>query len=92
LSGEYESDPSPDGDRSTPSPTPPPAEPAKPLPGALAFAGMGMTIACTVGAGVVLGLLLDKHFGTSPVLLVVGLVLGCAAAVSAVAAQVKRYL
>lgn len=69
----------------------PPREPP-PLPGALAFAGMGLSIAVTVGAGVVLGLLVDRALHTAPAFLVVGLVLGVLSAVMAVRAQIKQYL
>jgi F0F1-type ATP synthase assembly protein I len=62
------------------------------LPGALAFVGMGMTIAGCVAVGVVLGLLADAALHTSPAFLVVGLVLGVASAAGAVTAQVRRYL
>jgi ATP synthase protein I len=75
------------------SPQPDPAgEPLKPLPGALAFVGLGTTVAGCVAVGVGIGIALDAWLGTSPVLLIVGLVLGAAAAVAAVRAQVRRYL
>lgn len=64
----------------------------KDLPGALAFAALGLTIACTVGAFVVLGIVADAHFGTSPLCLVLGLVLGCLAAAATTVALVRRYL
>ncbi len=64
----------------------------KELPGALAFVGMGTTIAACVGIGVALGILGDDQFHTSPVLLIVGLVLGVAAAVAAVVAQARHFL
>lgn len=51
-----------------------------------------MTIAGCVGTGVVLGLVGDRYLHTSPILLVVGLVVGVVAAVGSVVAQVKRYL
>jgi F0F1-type ATP synthase assembly protein I len=58
----------------------------------MAFAAMGTTVAVCVGAGVVLGIVADDHLHTSPALLVVGLLLGAAAAVGTVVAQVRRYL
>ena len=76
----------------TPGAEPTPRREPPPLPGALAFAGMGLSIAVTVGAGVVLGLLVDKWLHTAPAFLVVGLVLGVLAAVTAVRAQIRSYL
>jgi ATP synthase protein I len=82
----------------SPDQPPPPSqpdragEPLKPLPGALAFVGLGTTVAGCVAVGVGIGIALDAWLGTSPVLLIVGLVLGAAAAVAAVRAQVRRYL
>lgn len=64
----------------------------KELPGALAFGALGLTIACTVGAFVVLGIVADDQFGTSPLCLVIGLVLGCVAAGASTVALVRRYL
>jgi F0F1-type ATP synthase assembly protein I len=64
----------------------------KPLPSALAFVGMGTTIAGCVALGVVLGILADDAFHTSPALLIVGLVLGVTSAVLTVVAQTRRYL
>jgi hypothetical protein len=81
-----------------PSPPPPQprpgasGEPVKPLPGALAFVGLGTTVAGCVAVGVGAGIALDAWLNTSPVLLIVGLVLGVAAAVMSVRAQVRRYL
>ena len=57
-----------------------------------AFLGLGTTIAATVAAFVVLGIWADDAFGTSPWCLVVGLVLGCAAATATTVALVRRYL
>jgi hypothetical protein len=64
----------------------------KPLPGALAFLGLGTTVAGCVAAGVVLGIFLDNRFHTSPLFLVIGLVLGVGSAVATVFSQVKRFL
>ncbi len=75
------------------SPSGPERPPApKDLPGALAFAALGTTIACTVGAFVALGIWADDSFGTSPWCLVIGLVLGCVAATATTIALVRRYL
>jgi hypothetical protein len=62
------------------------------LPGLAAFAGLGLTIAITIGAFVALGIWVDTSLGTSPAFLVVGLVLGCGAATAATVALVRRYL
>jgi len=64
----------------------------KPLPGAMAFVGMGTSVAATVGVGVLVGIWADGRLHTSPWLLLVGLVLGLAAAVATVVAQVRRFL
>jgi F0F1-type ATP synthase assembly protein I len=61
----------------------------KPLPGTLAFVGLGTSVAACVAVGVVLGIVGDDY---SPMLMVVGLVLGVASAVFATVAQIKRYL
>jgi F0F1-type ATP synthase assembly protein I len=45
-----------------------------------------------VGIGVVLGIWADSAFGTSPIFLVIGLVLGCVAAAASTVALVRRYL
>jgi len=68
------------------------SEPVKPLPGLAAFAGMGVSVAVTVGIGVWLGILADQHFHTAPLFLLVGLGLGVTAAVVSVVSLVKRYL
>lgn len=65
---------------------------SKPLPSAMAFVGMGTTIAGCVALGVVIGILGDDRFHTGPILLLVGLVLGILAAVGSVISQIRRYL
>jgi F0F1-type ATP synthase assembly protein I len=75
---------------STPEPDPPSTP--RDLPGLAAFAGLGLTIAVTLGVFVVLGLWADDRFSSSPVCLIVGIVLGCAAAVASTVAMAKRYL
>lgn len=83
-------EPTPD---SAPDPAPnPAADSVKPLPGALAFVGLGSTVAGCVAVGVGGGIALDAWLNTSPVLLVVGLLVGSAAAVASVRAQVRKYL
>jgi F0F1-type ATP synthase assembly protein I len=64
----------------------------KPLPGAVAFLNMGLAAAVCVGAGLLLGLWADSAWHTAPILLVVGLVLGLAAAAASVVAQIRKYL
>ena len=74
----------------------PPSDPSgsapKPLPGATAFLGMGLSVAGCVAVGVFLGIWLDSLVHSSPVFLVAGLVLGLAAAVATVVSQVRRFL
>jgi F0F1-type ATP synthase assembly protein I len=62
------------------------------LPSAVAFLGMGLSAAMCVGAGVVLGIWADDTWHTAPALLVVGLLLGVAAATVFVVAQIRKYL
>jgi F0F1-type ATP synthase assembly protein I len=64
----------------------------KPLPGAVAFLNMGLSAAVCVGAGVVLGIWADDRWHTAPALLVVGLLLGLAAATLLVVGQIRKYL
>jgi F0F1-type ATP synthase assembly protein I len=61
----------------------------KPLPGAAAFLGMGLSAAVCVGIGVVLGLWADSAWHTAPALLVVGLVLGVTTAALSVIGQIR---
>ena len=67
-------------------------EPVKPLPGAVAFLGMGLSAAVCVAIGVGLGLWADSAWHTAPVLLIVGLLLGVAAAGAMVVGQIRKYL
>ena len=64
----------------------------KPLPGAAAFLGMGLSAAICVGLGVVLGLWLDSKFHTAPALLLVGLALGLLTAAMSVIKQIRTFL
>jgi ATP synthase protein I len=68
------------------------SEPLKPLPSAGAFLGMGTSVAGCVAVGVFAGVWLDGRAHTSPLFLVVGLLLGLASAVATVVVQVRRFL
>lgn len=62
-----------------------------PLPSALALISLGTSIAACVGLGLWLGILADGALHSSPACMVVGLLLGVAAAVASTVAQVRRY-
>jgi F0F1-type ATP synthase assembly protein I len=64
----------------------------KNLPGPVAFAAMGTTLASCLAAGVLLGLYLDHLWHVAPVGLLIGIVLGTVAAVASVVKLVRRYL
>jgi F0F1-type ATP synthase assembly protein I len=53
---------------------------------------MGTAVAGCVAVGIFLGVWLDGRTHTSPLFLVVGLVLGLASAVATVVTQVRRFL
>lgn len=74
------------------APEPDSADAPRDLPGLGAFATLGLTIACTVGAFVGLGIWADAVFGTSPWCLLVGILLGCVAATASTIVLVRRYL
>ncbi len=59
---------------------------------AAAFAAMGTSSAVCLALGVVLGIYLDRWWHASPAGLLVGIVLGAAAAVASVISLVRRYL
>jgi F0F1-type ATP synthase assembly protein I len=59
---------------------------------AAAFAALGTSIAICLALGVVLGIYLDRWWHASPAGLLVGVVLGTAAAVASVISLVRRYL
>jgi F0F1-type ATP synthase assembly protein I len=63
----------------------------KPKPGILAFAGIGMLNAMCLGAGLVVGWLVDRALGTLPLFLFLGLVAGIALGVLATRAEWRRY-
>ena len=58
----------------------------------MAFATMGMSVAGCVAVGVVLGIWADSTLHTAPLLLFVGLLLGCLAAGASVVSQIRRFL
>ena len=64
----------------------------KDLPGLVAFAVMGTTIASCVAVGVLLGIWADSVWHTAPAFLLIGLLLGSLAAVGSVVKQVRRWL
>jgi len=69
-----------------------PSSESKPLPGAVAFLSMGLSAAVCVGIGVVLGVWGDSTWHTAPLLLMIGMGLGLAAAVVLVVTQIREYL
>jgi F0F1-type ATP synthase assembly protein I len=64
----------------------------KPLPGAVAFLGMGLSAAICVGIGVGVGIWADNSWHSAPAFLVVGLLLGLGAATYMVVGQIRKYL
>lgn len=62
------------------------------LPGPVAFASMGMTIAACLALGVLAGLYVDHLWHLAPLGLVLGIVLGAVAAVASVVKLIRRYL
>lgn len=57
-----------------------------------ALLGMGAVIAAELVAGLGLGWLVDKLAGTGPVFLLIGVLLGIAAAVSYTVVEFRKYL
>jgi len=76
---------------SDPGEPPLPEEP-KPLPGAMAFLGMGLSAAVCVGVGLALGLWVDSVLQTAPAFLLVGLALGLATAALSIIKQIRTDL
>lgn len=74
------------------APDPEAPETPRDLPGIAAFAALGTTMAFTVAVFVVLGIWADSAFRTSPICLVIGIVLGCAAATASTVVLARRYL
>jgi F0F1-type ATP synthase assembly protein I len=64
----------------------------KNLPGPVAFAAMGTTLASCLALGVLLGLYIDHLWNLAPVGLLIGIALGTVAAVASVVKLVRRYL
>jgi F0F1-type ATP synthase assembly protein I len=64
----------------------------KNLPGPVAFAAMGTTLASCLAVGVLLGLYIDHLWNVAPVGLLIGIALGTVAAVASVVKLVRRYL
>jgi F0F1-type ATP synthase assembly protein I len=56
------------------------------------FATMGMTVAACVAIGVLLGIWADSKLHTSPLLLFIGLIVGCVVATVLVISQIRRFL
>jgi ATP synthase protein I len=54
--------------------------------------GMGATIAAELAAGLGLGWLIDAFAGTSPIFLIIGLLLGVTGAVAYTVAEFRKYL
>lgn len=67
------------------------AVPEQPL-GWSALLGMGAVVAAELVAGLALGWLIDRLAGTAPVFLLVGVLLGIAAAVSYTVVAFRKYL
>jgi ATP synthase protein I len=80
------------GDERPPSDSDQEKSTIKNLPGLAAFATMGTTIASCLAVGVVLGLWLDRVWGSAPWGLLMGIVLGTVAAVASVMKLVRRFL
>jgi F0F1-type ATP synthase assembly protein I len=78
------------------APEEPSEEPAKSgiseLPGLAALASLGTTIAVCEAIGVFLGIWADRTWHTAPAGLLIGIVLGTAAAVVSVVQLVRRFL
>ena len=58
----------------------------------MAFATMGLTVAACVALGVLGGIWADALLHTAPILLFVGLLLGCSVAATLVVSQIRRFL
>jgi F0F1-type ATP synthase assembly protein I len=67
-------------------------EQPRPLPGAMAFLGMGLSAAVCVGACLALGVWIDSLLHTAPAFLLVGLLIGLAAAALGIIKQIRTYL
>ena len=63
----------------------------KERPGILQFAGLGLLNALCLAAGLTAGWFVDQAFGTLPLFLFVGLVVGVAGGVLATRSEIKRF-
>lgn len=68
-----------------------PSEPDRPI-GWSTLLNMGLVVAAELVAGLGLGWLVDTFAGTKPVFLLIGLLLGIAAAVTYTVVQFRKYL
>lgn len=75
-----------------PRPDPPPNPSVRPLPSAAVFLGLGTAVAGCLAIGLFAGIWLDGRAHTTPLFLVLGLLLGAAAAVGTVVTQVRRFM
>ncbi len=66
--------------------------PQPPQLGLAGLAGLGFANAVCLGAGLFLGHVADARFGTTPVLVLVGLVSGLGLGVGGSFLQIRRYL
>ncbi len=69
-----------------------PQPPQLGLAGLAGLAGLGFANAVCLGAGLFLGHVADARFGTTPVLVLVGLVSGLGLGVGGSFLQIRRYL
>jgi F0F1-type ATP synthase assembly protein I len=70
----------------------PPSPSKGSIPQWAAFTTMGISSGVLVAIGVVLGIWADSALHTSPILLFVGLILGCVVAVLSAIAQIRKFL
>jgi hypothetical protein len=82
---------SPDTGGRPPSEKLPPDEPS-PGPGALGLVTIGTVNATCWLAGIFVGWLCDRHFGTTPVFILVGLVIGSVTGALSTYKEVRRFL
>jgi len=64
----------------------------KPSPGLFDLLTMGLGVALAIGAGLVLGLLVDSWLHTGPALTFVGLAVGVGLGITFVVVQARKYL
>ena len=60
-------------------------------PGILQFAGLGLLNALCLAAGLIAGWFVDQAFGTLPLFLFIGLIVGVAGGVIATRSEIKRF-